>query len=136
MANQENLGFDTYQVAQTAAVIGQIGAVVGVFIRSRNRELRGVAGAAGLTGFFGITEPAVYGVTLRLKSPFIAGCTAGATGAVVMSFFGTKYFTFAGLPAPLTIINSYDADHPSSLPGMIIGSLVARAVCEGHWGLP
>ena len=51
-----------------------------------------------LTGIFGITEPAIYGVTLRLKKPFVCGCIGGAIGALIISFFNTKYYVYAGLP--------------------------------------
>lgn len=73
--------------SQTIAVVAQVAAAFGVFIKSRNKEFKGVALSAGVTGIFGITEPTIYGVTLRLKKPFICGCAGGAVGAVVMSFF-------------------------------------------------
>ncbi|MGV1004294.1 MAG: beta-glucoside-specific PTS transporter subunit IIABC [Candidatus Nanopelagicales bacterium] len=125
MSNLEELGSDSMQAYLTAAVIGQVGATVGVLLKSRNHELRGVAGSAAATGFFGITEPAIYGVTLRLKKPFILGCTAGAIGAVVMSLFHTRNYVYAGLAGPLTIINAHSADNPSSLWGAIFGNALA-----------
>lgn len=125
MSNLETIGSDSMQAFLTAAVIGQVGATVGVLLKSRNHELKGVAGSAAATGFFGITEPAIYGVTLRLKKPFILGCTAGAIGAIVMSLFGTRNYVYAGLAGPLTIINAHSPDNPSSLWGAIIGNALA-----------
>ena len=78
-------GCDTFQAFQTIAVVAQVAAAFGVFIKSRNKEFKGVALSAGVTGIFGITEPTIYGVTLRLKKPFICGCAGGAVGAVVMN---------------------------------------------------
>ena len=40
-----------------------------MFIKARNRETKSVALSSGITGFFGITEPAIYGVNLKLKKP-------------------------------------------------------------------
>lgn len=53
-------------------------------------SIKNVSLSADLTGIFGITEPAIYGVTLRLKKPFVCGCIGGAIGALIISFFNTK----------------------------------------------
>lgn len=124
LANFEQYGFDSFQVFQTVAVIGQVGAAVGVFLKSRSKEMKQVAASASLTGVFGITEPAIYGVTLRLKKPFVCGCIAGAVGAVVVALFGSKQYVYAGLPGPLTVLNAYSPG-TNSLLGQIIGCCVA-----------
>lgn len=125
MANFDMYGHDSFQAFQTIAVVAQTGAAFGCWLKSRNREFRGVALSAGVTGIFGITEPAIYGVTLRLKKPFICGCVAGAAGAVVMSFFGTVYYAYAGLPGLLTTVNAISPDAPMSFVGEIIGCAIA-----------
>lgn len=125
IANFEMNGMDTFQAFQTMAVIAQVGAVVGVFIKSRNRSTKNIALSAGITGIFGITEPSIYGVNLKLKKPFIAGCIAGAVGAVVASLFNTAYYIYAGLPGMLTIVNAISANNPSSIIGMLLGSAIA-----------
>ncbi len=125
LANFDQYGYDSFQAFQTAAVIAQVGAAFGVFLKTKNKQLRGVSGSAAVTGIFGITEPIIYGVTLRLKRPFILACISGAVGAVVISFFGSRYYAFAGLPGMLTIVNAQSPDNPSSLLGQAIGSAVA-----------
>lgn len=124
MANFTNYGSDAFQAFQTFAVIAQAAACFGVFIRSKNKQMKNVAVSAGVTGIFGITEPAIYGVTLRLKKPMIAGCIAGAIGAVVAALFGSRYYAYAGLPGLLTTVNAISADNPTSFPGMMIGVAV------------
>ena len=121
-------GHDTFQAFQTIAVVAQVAAAFGVFIKSRNKEFKNMALSAGLTGLFGITEPTIYGVTLRLKKPFICGCVGGAIGAVVMSFFHSAYYAYAGLPGPLTIVNAISKDAPMSFPGEVIGCAVAAVI--------
>ena len=121
-------GHDTFQAFQTIAVVAQVAAAFGVFIKSKNKEFKGVALSAGVTGLFGITEPTIYGVTLRLKKPFICGCAGGAIGAVVMSFFHSAYYAYAGLPGPLTIVNAISKDAPMSFPGEVIGCAVAAVI--------
>ncbi|MFS0656448.1 beta-glucoside-specific PTS transporter subunit IIABC [Bacillus sp. 179-C3.3 HS] len=125
LANFEQYGRDSFQAYQTIAVIAQVGAVLGVIIKARSRETRKVGVSAGITGFFGITEPAIYGVTLRFKKPFIFGCISGAVGAIVASFFTPYYFAYAGLPGPLTIVNGINADYPTSIIGILIGVAIA-----------
>ena len=125
LANFEMYGSDSFQAFQTCAVIAQGGAALGVLLKTRNKQFKTVTLSAFITGIFGITEPIIYGVSLRLKKPFICGCIAGAVGAVVTSFFGSKYFVYAGLPGWLTVVNSYSASNPSSLTGEIIGCLIA-----------
>ena len=120
LANFANNGCDTFQAFQTCAVVAQAAACLGVFIKTKKSDIKNVAFSAGLTGIFGITEPAIYGVTLRLKKPFIAGCIGGAIGAVIISFFNTVYYVYAGLPGLLTTVNAM-GENPTSFVGMMIG---------------
>src|SRR5699024_8815100 len=69
LANFDQYGMDSFQAYQTIAVIAQIGAVLGVVIKTKKKEVKQVGVSAGITGIFGITEPAIYGVTLRFKKP-------------------------------------------------------------------
>ena len=125
LANYDLYGMDTFQAFQTMAVIAQAGAVFGVFVKARNKQTKNIALSAGVTGIFGITEPAIYGVNLRFKKPFICGCIAGAIGAVVGSFFNIAYYAYAGLPGLLTVVNSVTPDNPKSIIGMLLGAAIS-----------
>ncbi|PTY39256.1 PTS transporter subunit EIIC [Brachyspira hampsonii] len=125
LADFANNGSNSFQAFQTCAVVAQAAAAFGVFLKSRNKDFKRVAFSAGLTGVFGITEPAIYGVTLRLKKPFICGCIAGALGAVVTSFFGSMYYIYSGLPGVLTIVNAISPKNPSSFIGEVVGCAIA-----------
>ena len=128
LANFDMNGCDTFQAFQTIAVVAQVAAAFGVFIKSRNKEFKGVALSAGVTGIFGITEPTIYGVTLRLKKPFICGCAGGAIGAVVLSFFHSAYYAYAGLPGLLTIVNAISKDAPMSFIGEALACVIASVI--------
>ena len=121
LANFANNGCDSFQAVQTCAVVAQTAACFGVFIKTRNKEMKNVSLSAGLTGIFGITEPAIYGVTLRLKKPFIAGCIAGALGGLATTFFHSMYYVYAGLPGLLTIVNAISPENTMSFPGILVG---------------
>ncbi|MGM0213502.1 beta-glucoside-specific PTS transporter subunit IIABC [Enterococcus sp. AZ109] len=125
LANYEMYGRDSFQAFQTIAVVAQVGAVLGVFLKAKSKELKNVSLSAFITGIFGITEPAIYGVTLRFKKPFIFGCISGAIGAIVASFFQPYYFAYAGLPGVLTIVNGIDSSVPTSFIGIAIGCGIA-----------
>ena len=125
LANYDLYGMDTFQAFQTMAVVAQAGAVFGVFIKARNKKTKNMALSAGVTGIFGITEPAIYGVNLRFKKPFICGCIAGAVGAVVGSFFNIAYYAYAGLPGLLTVVNAITPDNSKSIIGMLIGTAIS-----------
>lgn len=125
LANYDLYGMDTFQAFQTMAVIAQAGAVFGVFIKARNKQTKNIALSAGVTGIFGITEPAIYGVNLKFKKPFICGCIAGAVGAVVGSFFNIAYYAYAGLPGMLTVVNAITPDNSKSIIGMLLGAAIS-----------
>ncbi|MGP3590834.1 beta-glucoside-specific PTS transporter subunit IIABC [Vagococcus sp. WN89Y] len=122
MANFDTQGYDSFQAYQTMAVMGQMAAVFGVFIKSRNKQLKTTSLSAGVTAIFGITEPAIYGVTLRFKKPFICGCIGGAVGAVVASLFGSLYYAYAALPGMFTLMNAISPDAPMSFIGELAGA--------------
>lgn len=119
LANFEEYKSDAFQAFQTIAVIAQFGAVLGVFFKSKNAEIKKVSLSAGITGIFGITEPAMYGINLRFKKPFIIACISGGISALVASFFNPKYYAYAGLPGPITIVNGYSGDNPTSIPSWL-----------------
>ncbi|MCM1158154.1 MAG: beta-glucoside-specific PTS transporter subunit IIABC [Bacteroidales bacterium] len=125
LANFANQGYDSFQAFQTCAVCAQMAAAIGVFIKTKNKEMKGVALSAGITGIFGITEPAIYGVTLRFKKPFICGCIAGGIGAVVASFFNSVYYVYAGLPGLLTVVNSINSENMTPFIGEVIGLAIS-----------
>ena len=128
IANFEMNGFDSGQALLTFAVIAQMAAVFAVALKTKNREFRATSLSAGVTAFIGITEPALYGVTLRLKKPFICGCIGGAAGALVASLFGAYYYAYAGLAGILTLVNAINPANPSSFIGMLLGTAVTIVV--------
>jgi len=102
MANFGNLGYDNVLTGAFAAVLAQAAACFAVALRTRNSSLKSIAVSAGVSGIFGITEPAIYGVTLRLKRPFITACVAGAIGGAVIGLGNGRVFAF-GMPSLLTL---------------------------------
>lgn len=101
--NLANFGHDTLLPLLMPAVLGQAGATLGIFLRTREAKLKALAGSAFTASIFGITEPAVYGVTLPRRRPFIFGCIGGALGAAILGFWHTTIYSF-GFPSVFTFI--------------------------------
>lgn len=118
-------GSNTLDMYIAFAVAAQMGAAFGVAFKSRNKELKNVSISAGVTAIFGITEPAIYGVTLKYKKPFICSCVAAAIASVVSCFMHSTYFVFSSLPGPITFANAMGGEGMSSFIGAIIGTIVA-----------
>ncbi|MET3696939.1 PTS system beta-glucoside-specific IIA component (Glc family) /PTS system beta-glucoside-specific IIB component (Glc family) /PTS system beta-glucoside-specific IIC component (Glc family) [Bacillus oleivorans] len=119
-------GRDGIKPATTASVFAQTGAAFGVFLKTKNKKLKALAGSTTVTALFGITEPAVYGVTLRLKRPFIAGIIGGAVGGAIIGQAGTEAFA-SGAPGLLTLPIFYGPGG-QGFPGLILGIVVAFVV--------
>ncbi|MED4116219.1 beta-glucoside-specific PTS transporter subunit IIABC [Priestia megaterium] len=122
-------GRDGIKPAAAASIFAQTGAAFGVFLKTKNKKLKTLAGSATLTALFGITEPAVYGVTLPLKRPFIAGIIGGAIGGAIIGQAGTQAFA-SGAPGLLTLPIFYGPGG-EGFPGLIIGIVVSFLVSAG-----
>lgn len=88
------LGHDSMLPMLLPAVMGQVGAALGIFLRTRDARQKVLAGSAVSAGIFGITEPAIYGLTLPLRRPFIFGCVAGAIGGAIVGFSNSQVYSF------------------------------------------
>lgn len=115
----------TMGVYVAAAVASQMGAVFGVAVKSRNKEMKNMAASAGITAIFGITEPTIYGVTLRLKKPFICACIASAVGCMAAGLMHSTYYAYAGLPGPITFVNALGDGNTGSMIGAAVSTLIA-----------
>lgn len=71
-------GRDTLGPGCMTAVASQAGAVLGVFFKTKNKKVKTLALSSFISALFGITEPAVYGITLKYKKPFYIACAVGA----------------------------------------------------------
>lgn len=88
------LGQDSMLPMLLPAVMGQVGAALGIFLRTRDARQKVLAGSAVSAGIFGITEPAIYGLNLPLRRPFIFGCVAGAIGGAIVGLSDSHVYSF------------------------------------------
>ncbi|WP_419890690.1 beta-glucoside-specific PTS transporter subunit IIABC [Paenibacillus xylanexedens] len=91
-----------------AANLAQAGAAFGVFVLTKSKTMKSAAASSGFTALFGITEPAIYGVTLKYKRPFFAGCLAGG---LVGGFYSLVHTTANAISLPgVLAIGTYSSD--------------------------
>ena len=110
------------------AVFAQVGAVLAVMLRSKDPQVKTLASSSVLSGIFGVTEPAIYGINLPLKRPFIIGCISAMIGggivgyyhSVIYSFSFISIFSFLQLIPPTGINEKFYA--------VVFGSLISFAV--------
>lgn len=97
MSNIAALGYDPILGLSLGASFAQIGVVLAILLQTKDQKLKGIALPAFLSGIFGVTEPAIYGVTLPRKKPFVLSCIAAGIGGGLIGFFGTKMYMMGGM---------------------------------------
>lgn len=110
----------------TCGNIAQAGAVLAVAMKSTSPKVKQIAYPSALSATLGITEPAVFGVTLRLVKPFIMSMIGGGVGGFLASIFKLRASGMAltGIPGTLLYLNE-------QLPLYILVNLVAFGVSFG-----
>ena len=82
--------------AMLASNTAQAGATFGVAVKTKNSEIREMAIPAGISALLaGVTEPAMYGITLRLRKPMVAACIASGIGGLIAGLTTLKACAFA-----------------------------------------
>ncbi len=88
-------GSDTVLALMGPAAFSQAGAVFAVLLKSKDRAFQSICGSAMLSALFGITEPALFGVSLPRKKPMIGVCVGGGIGGALAGFSGAHAMSFA-----------------------------------------
>lgn len=130
IADQAKTGGSFIFPIATMSNVAQGGAALAAFIIIKNnKKLKGVASAAGISALLGITEPAMFGVNLKLRYPFIGAIIGSAIGSAYISFFKVKAIALgtAGLPGFISI-NPAHAGWLHYFVGMLIAFIVSVAI--------
>lgn len=98
-------GLNTWMPIATAANFAQFGACLAIGLKATGQKTKAVAIPSSLSAALGITEPAIFGVNLRLFKPFAFGMAGGAIGALYASFLGLGATTLGvtGIPGYVAI---------------------------------
>ena len=125
MFNIFNGGGDMILAISIFICFAQAATVLAMALRSKNREFRQTAFPTVISGIFGVTEPAIYGITLPRIKYFVISCIGGAAAGVVCGLFGVKkYAPGSGIFAIPTLINT---ENPQLVP-LLLAAVVAVGV--------
>lgn len=126
--NIATAGFDTIVgPGMLGSNIAQGAAAFAVALKTKNRIIRQEAYSSGITAVCGITEPALYGVNLKLKKPLIAAIIGGGAGGLYLGITGVGRYT-SGSPGLLALPGYIGTDGFSNITNAVIGSAVAFIV--------
>ncbi|MBN3066694.1 beta-glucoside-specific PTS transporter subunit IIABC [Pectobacterium brasiliense] len=114
------MGHSYLKAASSPSVFAQSGALLGVMVRTKDKKLKALAGSTFIASLFGITEPGVYGVTLKLKKPFICAVIAAALGGAIVGYAKSSAISM-GMPGLLTLPIFYG----EGFIGFLIGCAIA-----------
>ena len=126
--NIATAGFDTVVgPGMLGSNIAQGGAALAVALRTKNSEVRQLATSAGITAVCGITEPAMYGISLRFRRPLIAAMIGGGVSGLFMGFTGVGRYT-SGSPGLLALPGYIGTEGFRNITFACIGAAIAFGV--------
>lgn len=116
-------GFSQVLVGSFAASFAQTAVVMAMFFKLKDQKIKALCPPAIISGIFGVTEPAIYGITLPKKTPFIFSMIGGAIGGLYLMINGVTSYTMGGLGI-FGVLNYINGDDASGM----IHSFVAIAI--------
>lgn len=112
--------------------VAQGAAVIAVLFLTKNEKMKSICSASGVSALLGITEPAMFGVTLKLKYPFYAAIIGSAAGSAYCA--ATKVLAqalgAAGIPG---FISMLPKDYPNFFIGLILSMAVSAVLTIIFW---
>ena len=95
--NIMTMGYDNVMMPFFACTFATSAVVLAILFKTKDKKLKEMALPNFISGIFGVTEPAIYGILLPLKKPFIISCIAGAIGGGFYGFFNFRKFMVGGM---------------------------------------
>ncbi|OFK62857.1 PTS beta-glucoside transporter subunit EIIBCA [Globicatella sp. HMSC072A10] len=122
-------GFSAFFSPAVLPNFTQTGAVGAIMMKTKEDKTKQLAGPAFVSSLFGVTEPAIYGLTLPMRKPFIISCIAGSIQGGYVGWAGAKMFNMGGLGifAYPSYVNPQNGDF-SGVIHMLIGTAIAIVV--------
>lgn len=90
-------GSTTLLIGMLGTTFAQTGAVAAIWIKTKNKKLKSLCAPAFVSAIAGVTEPAIYGITLPKKLPFIITCVVSCITGGIMGAFHTAQFSIGAM---------------------------------------
>lgn len=131
LSNMATTGQDVILVAMLGTTFAQTGACIGIYLKTRDKKLKGLAPAAIVSGMAGVTEPAIYGLTLPKKAPFFRTCVISGIAGAALCTLGVKAYQSAGMGifAYPAYVNSQTKDTSGMIIAIVISLLCLVVGC-------
>lgn len=97
ISNLASSGVDTTLIGFFPTTFAQTGAVLAIWLKTKNKKLKSLCAPAFISGLAGVTEPAIYGITLPKKKPFFITCGVACVMGAIMAGLGVKQYAMAGM---------------------------------------
>ena len=129
-ANYGLQGYDVVMSPDFCCVFAQTAVIIAIAIKTKDAKTRSVAIPCIVTGLFGTTEPAIYGITLPKVKPFVISCIASAFGGAFIGAMGTRSFTtgFSGIIGFPTFIDTVGDMGMTNVMYAAIGVVIAMVI--------
>ncbi len=95
--NVQTLGYDNVMMPFFACTFATSAVVLAIFFKTKDKKMKEMAIPNFISGIFGVTEPAIYGILLPKKKPFIISCIAGGIGGAFYGFCNFRKFILGGM---------------------------------------
>lgn len=121
-------GFDSFMSPSIlAATFAMAGATFAVLLKTKDDNMKQIALPAGISAILGITEPAMYGVTLKLKKPLIGALIGGGVTGAVFNVFHVKAFGM-GMPGLIALPGFVEPHNNLNIIVAVAGSILAFVI--------
>ncbi|WP_317854428.1 beta-glucoside-specific PTS transporter subunit IIABC [Chakrabartyella piscis] len=97
MINIQTIGFDVILASMLGTTFAQTGAVIGIYFKTKEQKLKRLCIPSIISGVAGVTEPAIYGITLQKKKPFVLTCVISAITGGIITAFGACIYVIGGM---------------------------------------
>ncbi len=126
--NRMTMGYDTLiYPGMLGSNVAQGGAALAVAFKSKKSEIKQLASSAGITAVCGITEPALYGVNIRFKTPLYSAMLGGGVGGFLMGILNVRNYS-GGSPGFLTLPSYLGGDAMTDFYFACLGAAVSVVI--------
>lgn len=120
-------GFSQVLTGTFAASFAQTAVVMAMFFKLKDTKIKALCPPAIISGIFGVTEPAIYGITLPKKTPFVFSMIGAAVGGLYLMVNGVTGYTMGGLGI-FGVLNYINGDDASGMIHAFVAILIAMVI--------
>lgn len=125
--NIATLGYDNVMMPYFGTTFAQTAVVAAMMIKAKDKKLKNLCAPAAVSGIFSVTEPAIYGITLPRKKPFMISCIASGIAGAYLGFADLREYVVGGLG--IFEFSSLIDPATNSMHSVVTGAVGAGIAC-------